>query len=141
MRKILTLIPVLLLTGCINDSATYYADTTREHTLTVRRQQAYFWSEDARYTLMAARLPDCQRQILLGELPLEEMKFDLFSSGDNQWSLRVGKQVWQVETQGCTLVSEDGTVSGEKLGTYHAEGERMVFEPVAPPEPAAAPAQ
>lgn len=141
MRKILTALPVLLLTGCINDSATFYADATQEHTLTVRRQQDYFWSEEARYTLMASRMPDCQRQIPLGELPLEDTQFILYGAGDNQWSLKSGKHVWQVETQGCTLVSNRGTVSGDKLGTFHAATDKMSFEAAAAPAaPAAAPA-
>jgi hypothetical protein len=146
MRKILTVVPLLLLlAGCVNDSATFYADGTREHTLTVRRQQEYFWKDDAQYTLMAARLPDCQRAIPLGEMPLEDLEFELFASGDNVWSLRAGKYVWQVETQGCTLLSEGGntTATGAKLGTFVAAAKktpmRFVAE-AAPAAPAAAPA-
>jgi len=137
MRKILTVVPLLLLAGCVNDSATYYADGTREHTLTVRRQQEYFWKDDAQYTLMAARLPDCQRAIPLGEMPLEDLEFELFASGDNVWSLRAGKYVWQVETQGCKLVSEGGTTTatGTKLGTYVVAGKKtqMRFDAEAAP--------
>jgi len=137
MRKILFLVPLLLLAGCVNDSATFYVDGSREHTLTVRRQQEYFWKEDAQYTLMAARLPDCQRAIALGEMPLEGLDFELFASGDNVWSLRAGKYVWQVETQGCTLVSEGGstTATGAKLGTYSAESKKtkMRFDAEAAP--------
>ena len=143
MRKILTVVPLLLLAGCVNDSATFYADGSREHTLTVRRQQEFFWKEDAQYTLMVARLPDCQRAIPLGEMPLEGLDFELFASGDNVWSLRAGKYVWQVETQGCTLVSEGGTTTatGTKLGTYAAESKKtkMRFDAEASPAAPAAP--
>ena len=145
MRKILTLAPMLLLAGCTNDSATFYVDSTREHTLTVRRQQAYFWKEDAQYTLMVARLPDCQRAIPLGEMPLEDLDFELFASGDNVWSLRAGKYVWQVETQGCGLVAEGGdtVASGIKVGTFAVGGKKvkMSFDAVEPAAPTAAPAQ
>ncbi len=144
MRKILTVLPLFLLAGCVNDSATFYADATREHTLTVRRQQEYFWKEDAQYTLMAARLPDCQRAIPLGEMPLEGLDFELFASGDNVWSLRAGKYVWQVETNGCSLVAEGGdtTATGTKLGTFVAEGKKvkMRFDAEQAPAPAEAPA-
>lgn len=143
MLKILTVVPLFLLAGCVNDSATFYADGTREHTLTVRRQQEFFWKEDAQYTLMAARLPECQRAIPLGEMPLDGLEFELFASGDNVWSLRAGKYVWQVETQGCTLLAEGGntTATGTKLGTFVAESkkDRMRFDAEATP-PAAAPA-
>ena len=148
MRKILTVVPLFLLAGCVNDSATFYADGTREHTLTVRRQQEFFWKEDAQYTLMAARLPECQRAIPLGEMPLDGLEFELFASGDNTWSLRAGKYVWQVETQGCTLLAEGGdtTAAGTKLGTFVAESkkEKMRFDAEASPPapaPAAAPAE
>ena len=148
MRKILTVVPLSLLAGCVNDSATFYADGTREHTLTVRRQQEFFWKEDAQYTLMAARLPECQRAIPLGEMPLDGLEFELFASGDNTWSLRAGKYVWQVETQGCTLLAEGGdtTAAGTKLGTFVAESkkDKMRFDAEATPPapaPAAAPAE
>ena len=142
MRQILFVLP-LLLAGCYNDSATYYADTSQEHTLTVRRQQDYFWSEEARYTLMATRMPDCQRQIPLAELPLEDTEVELFSGGDNHWTLRSGKQVWQVETQSCTLLGTGGEASGQKVGVYHAGADKMTFQeqagaaaPAAPQPPA-----
>jgi hypothetical protein len=128
MRKLLTALPVLLLTGCINDSATYYADSTQEHTLTLRRQQDYFWSEEARYTLMAARMPDCQRQFALGQYPLEDAEFELYNGGDNHWSLKSGKHVWQVETQSCALLPPAGAATGTKIGVYRADGDKLVFE-------------
>jgi hypothetical protein len=85
---------------------------------------------------MVARLPDCQRAIPLGEMPLRDLDFELFASGDNVWSLRAGKYVWQVETQGCTLVSEGGdtTATGTKLGTFTADGKKkMRFDAEAAP--------
>ena len=129
MRK--PILPILLLpallAGCYNDSATYYADSPREHTLTVRRQQDYFWSEEGRFILMATRQPDCQRRIELAELPLEDTTVELFSEGDNRWSLRAGSQVWHVETQSCALIAEEGPVAGTKVGDVKAEIDKMRF--------------
>ncbi|CAN7624650.1 hypothetical protein LJR289_004639 [Pseudoduganella sp. LjRoot289] len=141
MRKILLATLPLLLTACVNDSATYYADGTNNHTLSLRRQQDYFWTDNVRLTLLAARLPECQRQIPLGEAPRDDVEMELFSSGENRWSLRSGEQVWQVETQGCSLVSETGPAAGEKVGVFKVEGDKLLFEPaVAAAAPAAAPA-
>jgi len=139
MRKILSALPLLLLAGCYNDSATYYADATREHTVTVRRQQEYFWSEEARYTLMATRLPDCQRAIPLDEHPLEDAEFELFAAGDNQWALRSGSRVWQFETRSCALTHAGGEAAGQKVGVYHAGSDRMYFQEEPEGAPAAAP--
>jgi hypothetical protein len=131
MRKILLATLPLLLTACVNDSATYYADGSNNHTLSLRRQQDYFWNSDVRLTLLAARLPDCQRQITLGEMAADDVELELFSAGDNRWSLRSGNQVWQVETQTCTLVSETGPAAGDKVGAFKLAGEQLVFEPAA----------
>lgn len=126
MRKLIFLAP-LLLAGCYNDSATYYADSSQEHTLTVRRQQDYFWSDAGRFTLLATRLPDCQRRIDLAELPLEDTTVELYSEGDNRWALRAGSQVWHVETQSCALVATDSVATGTKVGDFKAEIDKLSF--------------
>jgi len=137
MRKLLLLTP-LLLAGCYNDSATFFADSSQEHTLTVRRQQDYFWSGDGRFTLVAMRMPDCQRRYELAELPLEDTDVELYSDGDDRWSLRAGSQVWQVETRTCTL-NAGGAVAGTKVGDFRAEIDRISFVEADGAVPAAAP--
>ncbi|AVR94294.1 hypothetical protein [Pseudoduganella armeniaca] len=127
MRTFITALAVPLLAGCYNDSATYYVDSTQDHRLTVRRQQDYFWSEEGRFTLMAARMPACQRAIPLGELPLEDTKLELFSEGNDRWSLRAGKQVWHVDTQQCALVEDGAAAAGQKLGDFLAEIDQFTF--------------
>ena len=126
MRKLLLLTP-LLLAGCYNDSATFYADTTQEHTLSIRRQQDYFWSDQGRFTLLATRLPDCQRRIDLAELPLEDTDVELYAEGDHRWTLKAGSQVWHVETGTCSLVSRDGAPMGTKVGDFKAEIDKLTF--------------
>jgi hypothetical protein len=141
MRKLLIAMLPLLLTGCARDSATYYVDSTNNHTLSLRRQQDYFWSDSARVTLMATRMPDCQRQIALGDMVVDEVDVEVFASPDNFWSLRSGDQVWQVETQTCALVSQAGPATGTKVGEFKLVDDKLVFEPAAgPATPSAAPA-
>lgn len=134
MRKLILLTP-LLLAGCYNDSATFYADSTQEHTLTVRRQQDYFWSGEGRFILLASRQPDCVRRIDLAELPLEDTTVELFSEGDNRWALRAGSQVWHVETQSCALISAGGAATGTKVGGFKAEIDKITFTEAADAAP------
>jgi hypothetical protein len=84
-------------------------------------------------------MPDCQRQIPMGEMLLDEVDVEVFSSPDNFWSLRSGDQVWQVETQNCALVSENGPATGTKVGEFKVVDNKLVFEPAAA-APAPAPA-
>ena len=81
MRKILFLAP-LLLAGCVDDSATYYIDGN-QHALTVRAMQEHFWNKDITLDLIATRMPDCQRRIPLGQLPMSDIEIELFGSGEN----------------------------------------------------------
>lgn len=140
MRRLLLATLPLLLTACVNDSATYYVDGTNQHTLSVRRQQDYFWNDNSRITLVATRMPECQRQIPLGEMLRDEVDIEVFAGGDLQWSLRSGDQVWQVQTQSCALIGETGPAAGTKVGAFKVDADnKLVFEE-APKVPGSAPA-
>ena len=127
----------LLLAGCVNDSASYQIDGN-EHALTVRLVQDYFWSKNASLRLTAARLPDCQRQMDLGQVPLSGLEIEVFASGPNVYTLRSGEDVWQVNTQSCIELEapEANAVTGQALGSFHLdEHDKLVFEaPAAPAE-------
>ena len=134
MRKpvlLTSLLAPLLLAGCVDDSATYYIDG-RQHALTVRATQEYFWKKDVTLDLIATRMPDCQRRIALGELPVSELELELFASGENEYTLRAGDQAWRVETQGCSEMTAPELVTGRPLGLFHLdENKKLVFEAAA----------
>jgi len=131
MRKLLLLTP-LLLAGCVDDSATYYIDGN-QHALTVRVLQEYFWKKDVTIDLLASRMPDCQRRIPLGALPMSDVEIELFQSGENVYTLRAGEQAWRVETQGCSELEAPEQVTGQPLGLFHLdENKKLVFEKAEP---------
>lgn len=124
------LLAPLLLTGCVNDTASYQIEGN-DHALTVRVVQDYFWSKQGVVKLTAARMPDCMRQMDLGELPLSGLEIELFASGPNLYTLRAGEETWQVETQGCTQreAPEANAVTGQALGAFHLDANgKLLFE-------------
>ncbi|MES2151926.1 MAG: hypothetical protein V4508_19275 [Pseudomonadota bacterium] len=132
MRRTLLLLTPLLLAGCVNESASYFV-SGNEHTLTVRAEQDYFWQDEVTLKLIAARLPDCQRQFTLGKLPATGLVVELFAAGDNVFTLRAGKQLWQIETQTCTqLAAPAPNALGDPLGSFKLSDDKMVFEAAAP---------
>jgi hypothetical protein len=133
----LSLLAPLLLAGCVNDTATYQIDSN-DHALTVRVVQDYFWKKEGTVRLTAARLPDCQRQMELGEVALSGLEIELFASGPNLYTLRSGKDTWQVETTGCTQLEapEANAVTGQALGVFHLDEQgKLVFEAAEAAEP------
>ena len=129
MRKILFLLMPLLLAACVDDSASYYADgPVGNHALTIHRAQKHFWSKDSRVELIMQRLPDCLRRIELTEMPADEVEIELLSGGDNVWTLRAGQEMWQVETQTCTLYADVKGDGGELMGVFRDDGGKFVYE-------------
>jgi hypothetical protein len=129
------LLAPLLLAGCVDDSATYYIDGN-QHALTVRAMQEQFWNKDITLDLIATRMPDCQRRIALGKLPMPDVEIELFASGENVYTLRAGEQSWRVETENCSEMAAPAQVTGEPLGVFHLdENKKLVFEKAEPETP------
>jgi hypothetical protein len=128
MRKALILLAPLLLAGCVNESASFYIDGN-EHALTVRAEQERFWSKQVTLRLVAARLPDCQRQLVLGKVPLSDLDVELFASGENVYTLRAGEQIWQVDTGSCSQLPTPAQAMGTPIGEFRLDGhKKLVFE-------------
>ncbi len=137
----LTLLTTVLLTGCVNESASYYV-AGNSHALSIRGYQEYVWDEQLTLTLVASRLPECQRQIPLGQVDKGDLDVELFQrDGSDGFILRQGKQIWGVETTTCAEIKDAAKAAlGARLGAFKMKDDKFVFE-AAPqsPAPAAAP--
>ena len=141
MRKLLIVTLSVLLSGCVQDFAIYMFDG-QDHSLTVRRQQRYFWQDTVEVQLMATNLPQCQRLHTLSTDAPADIKVELFAAGDGVWNIRMGKQLWQAETNTCnSLVEMENDPKadlGQPAGKFEVTDDQLTFVPV--PQ-AAAPAQ
>lgn len=129
-RLSILLLAPLLLAGCVSETASYTIDD-RQHALIVRVDQDYFWSKRASLRLIVSRMPDCQRQMELGEVRLPGLEIELFDNGNGTYTLRAGDEAWQVETRGCTQLEapEADAVTGQALGVFHLDADKkLVFE-------------
>lgn len=143
MGKTLLLLTALLLAGCTEDFATDSINGD-DHTFTIRRQQRYFWQDKVDVSLLAARLPDCQRLHALTSVePADQVKVELFASDERVWNIRVDKQLWQIETTTCAGLTEleyDPRADlGQPAGSFSVRDGKLMFAPAAPDAPQASP--
>jgi hypothetical protein len=122
--------PLFLLGGCVNDAASYAVNNDRDHAVIVRLTQDYFWSKQASLSVLAARLPDCQRRFDFGKVSLTDLNIELFSTGDETYLLRAGDDMWQIETNNCTQLPPPGeNVQAQPIGVFHLDDKKnLVFE-------------
>jgi hypothetical protein len=139
MRKTLILLTSLLLAGCIDQSGSYYISDTRDHALTVRAEQDYFWDDKVTLTLVASHFPECQRALPLAKVPKGDVQVELFSNGDGVFTVRVGTEVVQVDTQTCTRLADPAPDAlGEGVGVFSLGRDKMEFNLAVPAAGAAA---
>lgn len=137
MRKIAILLLPLLLAACVNDAASFYINGA-DQALTLRRDQDYFW-ENATISLVVANLPACQRSDTLALAPAADVDIEVFASGEEQWTLRSGSVMWQVDTRDCTvnLGAPTGAL-GARAGVFTVRHRKLTFDAQASAAPAAA---
>lgn len=140
-RCALVLVP-LLLAGCMQETASYLADGS-DHTISLRAEQDYFWSDAVALKMVVSNLPECQRQFPMTTVTTSGVEVELYGAGDGVYSMRVGAQVMRIEMASCTRLTEPTPQElGQRIGTFRiGSDKKLVFDkaadaPVAPaPEP------
>ncbi len=133
MRLRTLLLPLLalpLLSGCVNDGATYEVDGTREHGLSLIREQPYFWDSKINLYLVVSRMPACMRRHSLG-MGTEKTKVEVYQVPSGAFVVKVGKKMFATETQTCEsfakMDSEPPEGLGTLMGTFRLKKGVLVF--------------
>jgi hypothetical protein len=133
MRLRHLLLPLLvapLLTACINDGATYEIDGTREHVLSLIREQPYPWDPKVNLYLVVSRMPACLRRHNLGT-GTEKTRVEVYQVPSGAFIVKVGKKMYATETQTCEsfakMDSEPPEGMGQLMGTFRVKKGELVF--------------
>ena len=108
-----------------------------------RRVTGMPWEKTAKYTIVAARMPDSMRRHALQDAGLES-PVDVFSPGNNAWILKQDSALFVLETRSCEgfarLDKAPESGLGTLMGRFAMQGGALVFNaaPKAPPPAAAA---
>ena len=127
---ILPLLAAPLLTACVNDGATYEIDGTREHVLSLIREQPYFWDSRVDLFLVVARMPACMRRHSIGP-GTENSKVEIYQVPSGAFIVKSGKRMYATETQTCVnfakMDAEPPEGMGKFIGTFQQKKGVLTF--------------
>lgn len=141
MKK-LVLLPLLavLLSACVSDRASYKIDGNN-HGLTVIREQRFFWDKQLEMSIVAARLPDCQRRHKLPMTAVGDTAIALYQTGSATFVIKLSGAMYLLETTTCEGFQKLNDVPpnglGDYLGDFKEDKDGKYRFAEAPPAPAA----
>lgn len=133
-RKLLRLLPLLAvvsLTGCLQDSASYQFPE-KDHAITLMRNQPWFWLDTVALEVIAIRLPECHDGIRVEDVPRDGM-LPLYQAPDEYpepiFILRTGERYYAISTQSCRVQKFEAAPAnpGEKIGQFQEKDGKFQF--------------
>lgn len=134
---LLALLALPLLNACVNDGATYEIDNTREHVLSVIREQPYFWENNVELFVIVSRMPACMRRHSAGT-GTPATKVEVYQVPSGAFIIKIGKRMYATETQTCEsfakMDAEPVEGMGILKGTFREKNGEWVFVAEKPEE-------
>lgn len=95
-----TLLAIPLLTACVDDRVSWQIDGTREHTLSLIREQPLFWDKKVELYMVVSRMPACTRRHSLGT-GTEKTKVEVYQVPSGAFIIKAGRRMYVTESQTC----------------------------------------
>lgn len=130
----LVLASALVLTGCENDVASYQVPDAGV-SLTLIREQRWFWDKTAAVAVVVARMPDCQRRHALAPTRPGAARVDVYQAGQGLYLLRQGNAWHAAQAADCSLEAVEEPAQGAQivaLGSFGRDGGKLAFSPAEP---------
>ena len=133
-RRLRAALPALLalplLTACVDVQAARSIDGSREHTLSVVREQPVPWDNKVNYFVVVSRMPVCTRRHALG-VGTENTQVEVYRVPSGAYIVKMGKKMYATESQTCEswgrLDNEPEGGMGEFEGIFRMQKGKFVF--------------
>ncbi len=125
------------LAGCMSDSASYLIDGDSKHTITMLRNQDFFWKKTVNLSVVPTRLPECQESIKIQDVP-RDAEMPLYWAPDDYAEpihiLDVEGTFYALSTQTCKSqrFEQKPANPGALVGVFKEQDGRLVFEAAKP---------
>jgi hypothetical protein len=130
MKRLLFVLPLLLLGGCAKEPAAYLISGS-EIAITIERIKPNFWSSGWELDLIARQHPNCQRRHHLKPTKSDKVKVEVYSPQRGVFILRQAKRWYVTDLRTCDLQAfpDPPPEPGELVGTFMVKGGEFKFVP------------
>ena len=128
MRRLLVLLPVMLLCACAKEPAAFLI-AGNDVAITLERVQPYFWSSGWELDVILRQHPNCQRRHHLKPTASGKVKVEVYRPEPAVYILRQGKRWYVAELRNCGFDSfkEPPPEPGELVGTFQVKDNQFTF--------------
>ncbi|MFT3734017.1 MAG: hypothetical protein QM776_03165 [Rhodocyclaceae bacterium] len=129
MTRLLLLLLLPCLTACENTGASYMIDGNKDHSISVVREQRYFWGSAVAQKVVAARFPICQQRYEIADGKAGAGELELYEVNEVLYVLHQGSNWWGVGTEKCELQAFKTPPEkyGDLLGKFRFDNGTFTF--------------
>mgnify|MGYP002145198076 CR=1 FL=1 len=104
--------------------------SSREHVLSLIREQPYFWDSKVNLFFVVSRMPSCMRRHSLG-VGTDKTRVEVYQVPSGAFIIKAGKKMYATETQTCEswakMDSEPAEGMGTLMGAFRLKKGELVF--------------
>ena len=131
LKSFLILAAVPLLAACEYEGAAYLIEG-KDHSISLVREQRWFWSSEVEQAVVVSRMPTCLRRHDIKSGVTGSVKMEVFEAGDYLWALKQGKNWYLAGTEKCEFQRwKDAPAEppGKLVGTFTRKNDKLEFVP------------
>ena len=142
LKSLLVLVAVPLLAACEYEGTAFLIDG-KDQSITLVREQRWFWSDEVEQAVVVSRMPTCMRRHSIKSGVTGSVKMEVYEAGDALWALKQGKNWYLASTEKCEFqIWKDAPADppGKHVGTFVRKAGKFQFalaeaaaKPITPP--------
>ena len=135
LRSLLVLVAVPLLAACEYEGTAFLIDG-KDQSITLVREQRWFWSDEVEQAVVVSRMPTCMRRHSIKSGVTGSVKMEVYEAGDALWALKQGKNWYLAGIEKCEFQPwKDAPAEppGKLVGNFTRKDDRLVFVPADKP--------
>jgi len=127
---VLMLLSAVCLAGCENEAASYMIDGNKDHSISLVREQRWFWSSSVEQRFVVARFPECQRRYDIDPGQAGAANVELYAVSNMLYAAHQGNAWYALGTEQCQVqkfTEAPASPPGTLVGHFKSQNGQLVF--------------